>query len=346
MTYLTRASSLHGFNEFARSQNLNPAALLREAGLPWDVLDNPDALIAFHRFALVLELASEASDNPLLGLEFGLHQGVGIFGSLLYLMRNARCVGDALRDLGQYFHVHDNYGDVVVHQADEHALLYYASEAVNLPGSRHVSELVVGVGHQLMRTLLGSRWQPAVAMFQHAPAVSQSRYRRLLGVAPRFNSAFDAWMFNPGLLDVSLNDADPALHRLIQQHLDSISQVHDKQLPSHVQRLLRSFLPSGRVTIDHVADFMRLSPRSLQRHLAEQGTSFQALLDDTRQSMTLRYLEESDMTLMQLTEVLGYTNQSAFSRAFQRWFGVGPRQWIKQQKPGSIKPVSTKECAH
>jgi len=331
MTYLTRASSLHGFNQFARSQQLNPCELLRQAGLPGDVQDNPDSLISFHRFAQVLELASQASDNPLFGLEFGLHQGVGIFGSLLYLARNARTVGDALRDLGDYFHVHDTYGDVVVHQADEHALLYYASEAQSLPGSRHVSELVVGVGHQLMRCLLGSRWQPCAAMFQHAPAVNPSRYRRLLGVPPRFNSAFDAWMFDASLLNVPLSDADPALHRLMQQHLDAISQLHSNQLQSHIQRLLRSFLPSGRVTIDYIADFMRLSPRSLQRHLAEQGTTFQALLDDTRRAMTLRYLQESDMTLMQLTEVLGYANQSAFSRAFQRWFGVSPRQWLKQQ---------------
>jgi AraC-like DNA-binding protein len=332
MTYLTRASSLHGFDEFARRQQLNPAALLREAGLPGDVQENPDALISFHRFALTLELASKASDNPLFGLEFGLYQGVGIFGSLLYLVRNARSVGDALGDLGQYFHVHDNYGDVVVHQAEDHALLYYASEAENLPGSRQVSELVIGVGHQLMRTLLGNRWQPSVATFQHAPAVNPARYRRLLGVTPRFNSAFDAWMFDASLLGVSLSDADPALHRLMQQHLDNASDLHNKQLPSHIRRLLRSFLPSGRVTIEYVADFMRLSPRSLQRHLAEQGTSFQTLLDDTRQSMTLRYLEESDMTLMQLTEVLGYANQSAFSRAFQRWFGVSPREWMKVHK--------------
>ncbi len=331
MTYLTRASSLHGFNEFARSQHINAAELLREAGLPRDVLENPDALISFHRFALVLELASKASHNPLFGLQFGLHQGVGIFGSLLYLVRNANSVGDALDDLGHYFHVHDNYGDVVVHRADQHALLHYASEAQNLPGSRHVSELVVGVGHQLMRTLLGNRWQPSAAMFQHAPAATPARYCRLLGVAPRFNSAFDAWMFDTHLLNVPLSDADPALHRLMQQNLDNVSRLHSNQLPKHIQRLLRSFLPSGRVTIESIADFMRLSPRSLQRQLAEQGTSFQTLLDDTRQSMTLRYLEESDMSLMQLTEVLGYANQSAFSRAFQRWFGISPRQWLKQQ---------------
>ncbi|MCW2271504.1 HTH-type transcriptional regulator VirS [compost metagenome] len=332
MTYLTRASSLHGFDAFARQQQLNPDALLRAAGLPSDALEDPDALIAFHRFALVLELASKASDNPLFGLEFGLHQGVGIFGSLLYLVRNARTVDDALDDLGRYFHVHDNYGDVVIDHADGQARLYYATSADLLPGSRHVSELVVGVGHQLMRTLLGNRWQPTAALFQHAPVANPARYRRLLGVVPRFNAAFDAWLFPAPLLSVPLSDADPALHRLMRQHLEAISEQHNQRLPSHVQRLLRSFLPSGRVTIECIADFMRLSPRSLQRQLAEQGTSFQTLLDDTRQAMTLRYLEESDISLMQLTEVLGYANQSAFSRAFQRWFGTSPRQWLKQQQ--------------
>jgi AraC-like DNA-binding protein len=332
MAYLTRASSLHGFHDFALSQKLNPTDILRKAGLPGDVLENPDALISLQRFAMVLELGSETSGNPLFGLEFGLHQGVGIFGSLLYLMRNSKTVGDALRDLGHYFHVHDNYGAVVVQQLDGHAQLYFATEADNLPGRRHISELVLGVGYQLMRTLLGSRWQPVAALLQNAPATSAARYRRLLGVTPRFNSSFDAWLFDASLLQVTLSDADPKLHRLMQQQLDTIDRIDSDELPSQIQRLLRSFLPSGRVTIDYIADFMRVSPRSLQRHLAGHGTSFQALLDETRQSMAVRYLEESDMSLMQLTEVLGYANQSAFSRAFQRWFGASPRQWLKQQE--------------
>jgi AraC-like DNA-binding protein len=84
------------------------------------------------------------------------------------------------------------------------------------------------------------------------------------------------------------------------------------------------------VTVEYIADFMQLSPRSLQRHLLAAGTSFQALLDLTRQSMTERYLKESDINLTQLAEILGYCDQSAFTRAFQRWYGVSPRRWIKE----------------
>lgn len=330
MTYLTRASALHGFDDFAASQKLNPTLLLREAGLPRDAQENPDSLISFERFAVLLELCSQASGNPNFGLQLGLHQGVGIFGSLLYLARNSTNVGEALRDLGRYFHVHDNYADVVVQPLDDHALLCYASRGEPLPGIRQVSELAVGVGQQLMRTLMGSRWQPEAVLLQHAPMATPAVYRRLLGLVPRFNSHSDALMFDAGLLEVPLSSADKELHRLMQQQLESMSQDQATQLPAHVQRLLRSFLPSGRVTVDYIADFMNISPRSLQRHLAEQGTSFQALLDETRQAMTMRYLSDSDMNLGQLTEVLGYSDQSAFSRAFLRWFGVSPREWIKQ----------------
>ncbi|MDD0972526.1 AraC family transcriptional regulator [Pseudomonas fontis] len=330
MTYLTRASALHRFDEFAISQNLNPSALLREAGLPADVLEQPDNLIAYERFSLLVELSAQASNNPTFGLQFGLFQGVGIFGSLFYLARNAGSVGEALLDLSRYFHVHNNFAEVVLHRMEEHALLCYSSRTETLSGNRQVSELVVGVGHQLMRTLLGSRWQPTTVLFQHAPLASPSVYRRLLGVAPRFNSAYDAWMFDEKLLATPLSAADKALHKLMQQHLDSMSAMGQEELPGYVQRLLRSLLPSGRVTVDYIADFMKTSPRSLQRRLAEEGTSFQKLLDETRQSMTLRYLKESDMNLIQLTEILGYSDQSAFSRAFQRWFGSSPREWMKQ----------------
>ncbi|MGH8435860.1 MAG: AraC family transcriptional regulator [Pseudomonas sp.] len=331
MTYLTRASALSGFHEFAAGKALKPAVLLREAGLPSDILEQPDSLISYRRFALLLELCAQASDNPSFGLQFGLHQGVGIFGSLLYLVRNAKNVGEALHDLGQYFHIHNNAAEVVVQLQEDHALLCYSSQVEDLPGNRQLSELAIGVGHQLMRTLLGSRWQPSAVLFQHAPLAPPSTYRRLLGMTPRFNSSFDAWMFDTKLLSVPLSDADLGLHRLMQQHLDTLSGLKSNELPNYVQRLLRNFLPNGRVTVEYIADFMKLSPRSLQRHLAEAGTSFQQLLDQTRQSMTVRYLKESNINLTQLAEILGYADQSAFTRAFQRWYGVSPREWIKQQ---------------
>jgi len=112
----------------------------------------------------------------------------------------------------------------------------------------------------------------------------------------------------------------------MRQHIiEDMEQLTPEELPSFVQHLLRSFLPNGRVTIDLVADYMLLSKRSLQRLLAEEGTSFQSLLESTRKSMAQRYLKNSNISQTQLASLLGYSELSAFSRAFQRWFGQSPR---------------------
>lgn len=137
-------------------------------------------------------------------------------------------------------------------------------------------------------------------------------------------------MFDAHLLESPLSAADKNLHRLIQQHLESLDQLSIHELPTYVQQLLRSFLPNGRVTVELIANYMMLSPRTLQRYLANEGTSFQALQDQTRQALATRYLRDSEISLTQLAGLLGYSDLSAFSRAFQRWFGKSPREWQKQ----------------
>lgn len=330
MTDFSRASSLYGFAEFAASQGLKPAELLKEVGLPDDVLENPESLISYRKFLNLLDLCAQRSGNQLFGLQYGLHQGVGIFGPLLYLIRNAKDVSEALQELAHYYHLHSGAAEVKLELQGEHALLCYSPVDENLPSIRQGAELALGVGMQLMRTLLGSRWQPKAILLQHAPVSESSAYRRMLGLVPQFNTPFNAWVFDARLLESPLSSADENLHRLIQQHLDSLDQMSIHELPTHVQQLLRSFLPSGRVTIEQIADYMLLSTRTLQRCLAEEGTSFQNLLDKTRQAMATRYLRDSAISLTELAGLLGYSDLSAFSRAFQRWFGQSPREWQKQ----------------
>lgn len=333
MTDFARASTLSGYHEFASSQGLDPVALLKAADLPSDILENTDTMISHSKFIRLLDISAKQSGNPLFGLQYGLHQGVSVFGPLLYLIRNARNVGEALRDLGNYFHLHTGSAAVRVELQGSHVVLGYHIEELNIPGLPQAAELAVAVGTRLMRTLLGNRWQPLSVMMQHAPLSSASNYRRYLGIVPQFNALQNAWVFDAKVLEIPLSSADEELHKLLQKHLDNLDHLAINELPSYVQQLLRNFLPNGRVTIEQIADYMMISTRTLQRYLAEEGTSFQALLDQTRQSMATRYLRDSSTNLTQLAELLGYSDLSAFSRAFQRWSGLSPREWKKQNVP-------------
>lgn len=333
MTDYARASALHGLVDFATSQNLDAQDLLKGAGLPADVLDYPESLISYRSILKVLELGALRSGNPLFGLQLGLQQSlVGTIGPLLYLARNSENVGEALHELSRYFHVHASSARVRLEVEGEHALFYYdPGESADLASLRPITELAVGGGLQMMRTLLGARWQPQALMLQHAPAREPQVYNRLLGLKPTFNAPFNAWVFDAKLLDVPLSAADQELHRLIRLHLDNLGQISVQDLPTHVQQIVRSFLPQGRVSIEQVADYLALSSRTLQRYLAEEGTSFQLILDQTRQAMANRYLCDSAISFTQLSGLLGYAELSAFSRAFQRWHGMSPREWKRKQ---------------
>lgn len=339
MIDLLRASALSGLAEFAASQQVPVQQLLQEAALPSDVLEYPESFIPYRKFVALLESGARHTGNPLFSLQFGQHQGTGPLGPLLYLIRNANTVGDALRELGQYFYLHASIAQIRLEVEGTHALLHYdPSDVKDVPSHRLVVELVVGAAMQLMRTLLGSRWQPRALLLQHAPQCAPKTYARLIGLTPQFNAPCNAWLFDARLLDTPLSAGDQELHRLIQAHLNSLEQMSAQELPAYIGQLLRSLLPNGRTSIEHIAEYMGLSPRTLQRYLAEEGTSFQVLLDETRQSMAQRYLADSTLSLTQLAAMLGYSELSAFSRAFQRWFGVRPRQWRAQQHPGKSRP--------
>ncbi|RMH82364.1 AraC family transcriptional regulator [Pseudomonas sp. AOB-7] len=334
-----RASALHGLAEFASKHSLNTQYLLEAADLPSDLLDYPDSLVPYRKIAKVLELGAERSGNALFGLQLGLQQNIaGTIGPLLYLARNSNNVGDALREIGNYFHVHASSVRIRLEVQGELALFYYDPvEGEEIASSRPIVELVLGGGLQLMRLLLGIRWQPQALLLQHAPVRDPQSYSRILGVAPQFNAPLNAWIFDAKLLDVPLSSADPELKRLVQQHLEALGRISTQDLPAHVQQVIRKFLPQGRVAIEQIADYLSLSTRTLQRYLKEENTSFNLILDQTRMAMANRYLNDSEINLTQLSEILGYSELSAFSRAFSRWFGVSPREWKKRQGQGKSR---------
>ncbi|MFV8784041.1 AraC family transcriptional regulator [Microbulbifer sp. SA54] len=330
MEEFSRASSLALFDEYCMTCGLDPQAMLTDAGLPADTLSHPESLISYQRMALLLENCAIESGNPLFGLEFGLHQGTAVFGQLLYLVKNAQTVGESLKELAHYYHLHSSSGAVKVSVHNKLAILEYSPMLRKGIPARQAIELAMAVGKRLLKMLLGNQWQPQAVHFQTAAGASPQSYVRLLGTTPHFNSAHNAWVFDAALLDAPLSNADATLHELMRAHIEQLDELAPKELPAYVCHLLRNFLPNGKVTIDFIADYMMVSARSLQRMLMEEGTSFQALLNETRQAVATRYLKESQMSLTQLAGLLGYADLASFSKAFQRWFGMSPRRWREE----------------
>ena len=325
-----RALSLAGFDQFARSQGLDPNRMLRQASLPVASLHPPEDILSFQHYCGLLELCQQVSNNPLFGLEFGLYQGVDVFGDIFFLIHNTRTIGDALFELRANFSLYNGSAQIDLEVVDGVAVLSYQTDETTMAGLPQAEELACGVGMQLMRTLVGDQWQPEAVMLRHAPLAGEFVYRQVLGITPTFSAAHTGLLFDACVLAQPLDCASETLHQLIAQHLSGMERLSADETPGYVMQLLRNLLPGGRATIERVADCMAVNPRTLQRHLAQEGTSFQRLLDDTRQQLVRNYLQVPTISLTQMAQLLGYADVSTFSRAFHRWFGLSALEWCKQ----------------
>lgn len=338
MTSFVHGIALLGFEDFALAQGLDPHATLTELGLP---SDDQDGVISGVQFNALLELCARRSANPLFGLQFGLQQGAQALGNLWYAIQNAGLMGEALHALMKYFHVHSSGAELQLERHGGYARLLYEVTDGEAHSVSQTVELAMGISAHLLQSLLQHAWKPRGLLLRHSPGAEPGTYRRLLGVTPRFDSPVNAWVFDETLLDIPLSAADKRLCQLAQSHLEELARITLQELPSYVQKLLRTWLPSGQVTIEQVAEHMKLSPRSLQRYLRAENTSFQALLDDTRQALAARYLRDSSLSLTQLAGLLGYADLSTFSRAFSRWNGISPQKWKRHQLSAATTPRST-----
>ena len=143
MTQFSRASSLAHFDEFATKNGLDYQQMLKLAGLPGDVLEHPESLISYQRVEKLMDRCAGASGNPLFGLEYGLFQGVDIFGPLLYLLRSAQTVQESLIELTHFYHLYSSGALVTIEQHGSLVVLSYKPTLESEATSRQAIEVDV-----------------------------------------------------------------------------------------------------------------------------------------------------------------------------------------------------------
>jgi AraC-like DNA-binding protein len=187
----------------------------------------------------------------------------------------------------------------------------------------HVIDLV----RLSMRVTAGS-WAPREVRFSHAPGVPPSVYEDVLGVPVRFGTERVEIVMARDLLAMEIANRTPAhvapffeawAEALLARH------VRPPTLDERVRAAIDGELDGGDPSLARVARRLATSERSLHRHLAASGTSFRALLDETRRARALEMLDDSDVSILAIASALGFSDGRAFARAFRRWTGRAPR---------------------
>ncbi|MFE6857815.1 AraC family transcriptional regulator [Nocardia sp. NPDC057668] len=323
MTDLIRGTSLSGFPEVVRDLGGDAGELLRGQGVDPAVVGDHDAFLPFSALARLLGAAAADFDCPDIGLRLAERQSVAILGPVAVIIRHAAHVVDALEGASRYLHTYSPAIRVAVRQGSETAALDIDFEVRGLPHRALVAELSLGVAMDVFHLLLGADFLPLRVTMRHHRGAPAESYRAVFGPQVTFDSGRDAIEFPALLLDREIRDRDDAASALAETHLAPIR--HDLALADHVDHLVRRLLEVNRAGLTEAAHAMNMHPRVLQRRLAEQGLTFERILDDVRRAQAWD-LAATDLSGGQIATQLGYSEQSSYTRASRRWFGLSPKQ--------------------
>lgn len=320
-----RGTCLTGFTDELAGLGGDAGALLRRAGIRPDAIGNFESFFTYVAMIDVLEAAAQQTDTPDFGRRLARRQGIDILGPVGVAARTTGTVADALTVFENYLAAYSPAIkiEVIPNPYDGSTFLDFRILIADPPTHRQATEMTLGVIVRVLRFLLGATYSPTTVHIPHEPLGSHDDYLREYFCTPRFSERRCGYTLQTSDLARPLA-SDEMAHRAIVTYLDEVIDRRDPHLVGSVRDLVRQLLPTGAATLDVTARQFHLHPKTLQRRLAGDGTTFAGIVDGVRRELAEQWLRDTDMTLTHLTHELGYAEQSVLTRSCHRWFGTNP----------------------
>ena len=315
--------------EYLGTQGQDPVRVL---GRP---LDARQHFVSLHEWQSMLRTVDALEGaRPALGLRVAAGVSPRHFGVVGYAALSSGTLADAMRRLERY---HVSVYDVNPAQVRmlPGSVVIEWGVARGRPGAL-VDETAIACLVQLARDMTGRMVPVRDVQFVNAAPADVRPYEDFFGGRVSFGAPCTRLEFDLPWLTLPLRESDPALCALLDAQAEALlEQV--AAVPAALdayRRLLVPLIRDGDASLASLARALHTSSRTLQRRLAEQGVGFQALLDDTRRHLAEAHLRDSRLDLAEIALLLGYSEQSAFTRAFRSWTGQAPAQWRRAQRQG------------
>jgi AraC-like DNA-binding protein len=322
----------------AVGRGVTASSLYQAAALDPASLRSPDHRIPFAQLVSLYEIAAVATDDHAFGLHVGESVDATAFDVLGYSVINSANLGEALARVVRYHCIWTDGAAFELREEGAKAVLSYQYLDPAIREHRHDAEMTFAAFINLARAVTGTDWQPESVSFQHARPADFSEHKRIFRCPVRFAAEANEFVMKSAVLRLNIRKADARLCAVLDQHAEALRTrypYHD-DLIGRAREIIRKELNGGNPAIEGVAHKLGMSPRTLQRKLREQDTSHQQLVDDLRKALALRYLNEPAMAIGEVAYLLGFSESSAFHRAFKRWTGRTPNEYREKTLPNEI----------
>lgn len=334
---MIRGTSLLYYNELVTELGGDPHLLLHTAGIDPKMVGDHESFFSYRALMLAMEAAAAATDTPDFGRRLGFRQDIEILGPVGAAAMTARTVADAFVVFERYLSAYSPVIRTRFFPEDdgEHATYEFSLLIDDPPPAAQTFELTMAVSLGVFRVLLVPGWTPLRVHLPHDPVSDERDYAGWYGAPVLFAQPFAGFTFKASDLLEPLSN-ERFTHQALIGYLDLVGGVNTRGITQTVSDITRRMLPTGAATLPNVADRLSLHPKTLQRRLKSENTTFAEQLDDVRRRAARRYLQETNMTMTHLAHELGYAEQSVLTRSCRRWFGASPLQVREQLREGSM----------
>lgn len=331
------AAAACGVVGFIRDFGADPDRVLGEAGVDHRLLENPKATLSLNQYVAMMENAARRTDNEEFGLWFGQQfrpEDLGLIGQLALTAPN---IATGIAAFARNFVLHQQNTETRLVREGALSRLEYRIVDPAIWMRRQDAELTMGMFANLLRRALGAQAVFEEIWFEHPGAGRAPAHEGAFGAPVFFSAPSNAISFRLPEPLTPMPGHDIVRFAAIEDELRRIGGGTPIELLPRVLGEIRGRLPEGPPTIEAVAKEIGLARWTLQRRLAEYGVTYSDCVIEVRQQLTVIYLSDSSLSIAAISELLGYSEISAFSRACRRMHGVPPEVMRRHLLRGTVQ---------
>jgi len=316
--------------------NLDGYSITREeviqcAGINPLILSSPDNRLSGFEAQKIIEATTRLTNDDNLGIHQGEHLSKGFSNILGYVLMNCSTLKECWTKYCRYERIIDSTSISDFKIIDNYAILSNVTVDKVLKCNRHFSEFKISGMLSYIKLLSNENLQLHEVHFTHSKPSNTSEYERIFQCKVCFEKSANALIFDSELLNISVIEPNEKLLLLFEKNAEEILESFNDNTYANMvtEILLEEIKKCNLPPIENIAKKLLLSVRSLQLYLHKEDTSYIKLVKETRKNIAKKYLNDRNISIDEITYILGFSETSAFHRAFKNWTGVTPTQFRK-----------------
>ena len=311
-----------------RARHLDADALLIQVGLSPALLQMPQARVSYKNYGELWRLIALTLDDEFFGQD-SRRMKAGSFAMLVHSVVGCKTLGQALeRSLRFYGLVLDDVAASLTRHGSEARIVLLENDP-GLAPKIFGQEVLLMLVHGVACWLVGRRIPLLRAQFRYAEPAHSAEYRLMYSADLTFDAPHTGIAFAADYLDLPVVQDETSAKEFLRTAPESIlvKYKNGSSLRARIRRRLRQMLPGEVPDFETLAAELNMTTATMRRRLHEEGASYQEIKDQLRRDLAIGYLSHSERSVMDIALQLGFSERSAFHRAFRKWTGAAPGEF-------------------